>query len=180
MQQVRYYESPLGKILLAADEAGLVGIWFEGQKYEKKGLKEQYEWGDSAVLDQTVRWLDLYFRGKHPKPSIPIHWNGTEFQQKVWKILTEIPYGETTTYGAIAKKLTEQYGDAAMSSQAVGGAVGRNPIAILVPCHRVVGAKGQLTGYAGGLSRKELLLRLEKGVGCDNLTLERHTGKVLK
>ena len=162
MQYINHYESPLGGILLAADEAGLTGLWFEGQKYFARSLQKEQEEKETPIFEQAKRWLDLYFSGKEPDISVPLHLLGTDFQKKVWEILRTIPYGHTMTYGEIARQLAAEKGSSRMSAQAVGGAVGRNPISILVPCHRVVGASGSLTGYAGGLDRKVKLLTLEK------------------
>lgn len=146
--------SPLGNLVLAADEIGLTGLWFEDQKYFS--LPEEYEEKALPVFEQAKRWLELYFSGKEPDFSVPLHPMGTAFQCAVWDILRTIPYGTTTTYGAIARQLSSS------SAQAVGGAVGHNPISILIPCHRVIGANGSLTGYAGGLERKKRLLELER------------------
>lgn len=162
MQYISHYESPLGGILLAADEAGLTGLWFEGQKYFARSLQKEQEEKETPIFVQAKRWLDLYFSGKEPDISVPLHLLGTDFQKKVWEILRTIPYGHTMTYGEIARQLAAEKGSSRMSAQAVGGAVGRNPISILVPCHRVVGASGSLTGYAGGLDRKVKLLTLER------------------
>ncbi len=161
MQYISFYESPLGRILLSADECGLTGLWFEGQKYYARNMDSVYEEAELPIIQKAKEWLDIYFSGKEPKFSVPVHLVGTNFQMEVWEMLCEIPYGETTTYGALAKKLVAKRGIKSMSAQAVGGAVGRNPISIIVPCHRVVGADGSLTGYAGGLDKKVALLELE-------------------
>ncbi len=161
MQYISHYDSPLGKILLAADEVGLTGLWFEGQKYFALYLEKEHEEKELPIFAEAKRWLDIYFSGKEPDFKVPLHFIGTEFQNEVWKILYEIPYGETTTYGAIAKKIAERRGLKRMSAQAVGGAVGRNEISVIVPCHRVLGTNGSLTGYAGGLDKKIALLELE-------------------
>lgn len=163
MQYTHHYQSPIGNILLAADLIGLTGLWFEGQKYFALYLETEHEEKELPLFDETGRWLDIYFSGKEPGFSVPLHFKGTDFQNEVWKILCSIPYGETTTYGAIAKQLAVKKGLGHMSPQAVGGAVGHNPISIFVPCHRVVGANGSLTGYAGGIDKKIKLLTLEKG-----------------
>lgn len=162
MQYTSHYQSPLGQLLLAADDKGLVGIWFERQKYYAKGLANDCTEQEIPILRDTKRWLDQYFAGKAPNWEIPIHFIGTEFQKEVWKILKDIPYGHTTTYGKIARILARQRGITRMSAQAVGNAVGRNPIAILVPCHRVLGTRGNLTGYAAGIETKKALLKLEQ------------------
>lgn len=161
MQWVSRYQSPLGTMLLAADDKGLTGAWFEGQKYFARGLGSEYEERELSIFKEVKCWLDLYFFGQEPKFQIPIHLIGTKFQQEVWEILCEIPYGETMTYGEIAAKIARKRGISCMSAQAVGGAVGHNPISVIVPCHRVLGAGGNLTGYAGGMERKMKLLEIE-------------------
>lgn len=165
MQYISYYDSPLGRLLLAADEEGLVGAWFEGQKYFARGLAKECEERETPTLAAAKRWLDVYFSGREPDISVPLHLSGTAFQKDVWQILCGIPYGETTTYGKITKKMEERDGRACVSARAVGDAVGHNPVSVIVPCHRVVGADGRLTGYAGGLERKARLLALEKAGG---------------
>ena len=162
MQYTNRYESPLGRITLAADEIGLTGLWFAGQKYDTLYLDREHEEKDLPVFAQAKKWLNLYFSGKEPDFRPPLHLIGSAFQKEVWERLCQIPYGQTTTYGAIARRLAEKKGLAKMSAQAVGGAVARNPISVIVPCHRVVGADGKLTGYAGGLDKKTALLRLEQ------------------
>lgn len=160
-----WYQSPLGTLTLACDEGGekLVGLWTEGQKYHGGIIsKELVEKDDLRLFETTKRWLDRYFAGEKPLPGeLPLAPIGSEFRQNVWAILREIPYGEVTTYGEIARRMAETMDVETMSSQAVGGAVGHNPLSIIIPCHRVVGAKGSLTGYAGGLSLKVKLLELE-------------------
>ena len=157
------YKSKLGDILLAADAIGLTGLWFEGQKYFASGLKEnETEEKETPVLKQTREWLDLYFAGKDPEFLPSLAPEGSEFRKEVWKILLTIPYGKTMTYGEIGRKVAEMTGKKHMSAQAVGGAVGHNPISILIPCHRVVGTNGSLTGYAGGIEKKIGLLKLEQ------------------
>lgn len=162
MQYIHHYLSPMGEILLAADDHGLTGLWFEGQKYFASGLEKEREERKLPVFDRAEKWLGLYFSGEEPDVQLPLHLMGTEFQKQVWEILLTIPYGRTMTYGEIAGRLAAQKGLPRMSAQAVGGAVGRNRISIIVPCHRVVGADGSLTGYAGGLDRKAGLLKLER------------------
>ena len=160
---VSHYDSPLGMIYMAADEGVLKGVWFEGQKYFASGLdKKETEDQETPVLKQTKEWLDLYFAGKDPKFLPPLAPEGSEFRKEVWKILLTIPYGKTMTYGEIGRKIAEKTGKKNMSAQAVGGAVGHNPISILIPCHRVVGTNGSLTGYAGGIEKKIGLLKLEQ------------------
>ncbi|MGI6009921.1 MAG: methylated-DNA--[protein]-cysteine S-methyltransferase [Ruminococcus sp.] len=161
MQYISHYASPLGGILLAADDMGLTGLWFEGQKYFARYLDEEHEEKEIPLFQKAKKWLDVYFSGREPDFSIPLHFIGTKFQKEVWEILCSIPYGQTVTYGEIAKQLAEKRGLPHMSAQAVGGAVGHNEISIIVPCHRVVGAKGSLTGYAGGIDKKVKLLTLE-------------------
>ena len=157
-------ETPLGTATLASDGASLTGLWLEGQKYfgPSPGAEAQVS-PMPAVFEQTKRWLDLYFSGKEPDFCPPLDPDGTDFQKTVWSVLRTIPYGDTLTYGEVSKLVAAKLGRSSMSAQAVGGAVGRNPISIIVPCHRVIGADGSLTGYAGGLWRKEKLLRLERG-----------------
>lgn len=162
MQYISHYYSPIGRILLAADDIGLTGLWFEGQKYFARGLDREHEERETPLSEKAKQWLDIYFQGKEPQFEVPLHFMGTEFQKEVWKILCDIPYGNTTTYRKIAEQIAENRGLAHMSAQAVGGAVGHNPISIIVPCHRVVGTNGSLTGYAGGLDKKAELLSLEK------------------
>ncbi len=161
MQCLNYYHSPVGKIVLAADEIGLTGLWFEGQKYFGLYLEKEAQVQASPIFTEVKRWLDRYFAGERPPVDLPLHIIGTPFQKEVWEILTTIPYGQTMTYGEIAKQLATKRGIRQMSAQAVGGAVGRNEISIIVPCHRVIGAHGCLTGYAGGLDKKIALLKLE-------------------
>ena len=144
------YPSPVGTLYLTADEGGLTGIWMHPVKTE-----------DFPVLIQAEHWLDAYFARNPTTADFPLNPHGTAFQRQVWEILLAIPYGKTTTYGAIAREMAQRTGKEKMSAQAVGQAVGANPIAIAIPCHRVVGAKGKLTGYAGGLDKKEWLLRHE-------------------
>lgn len=163
MQYTSKYESPLGSMVMTADKAGLSGLWFEGQKYSALYLRKEHEERELPVFAQTKKWLDMYFSGKEPDVKVPLHFTGSDFQKEVWEILYQIPYGKTTTYGAIAKKIALKRGLARMSAQAVGGAVARNEISVIVPCHRVVGENGSLTGYAGGIDKKIALLKLEKG-----------------
>ncbi|MDO5853880.1 MAG: methylated-DNA--[protein]-cysteine S-methyltransferase [Thermoplasmata archaeon] len=158
MTVTRVYRSPLGDMLMAADGPALTGLWFEGQAHYAAGLGDAAE-GGSPVLDDAEAWLDAYFAGEDPGAPVPVDLRGTEFQGRVWGILMGIPRGTTVTYGWIAGRLSpEAPGPLA---RAVGGAVGRNPVSIIVPCHRVVGSDGSLTGYAGGTDRKRALLELE-------------------
>lgn len=161
MTRTTEYKSPLGRMLLAVDEEGLTGAWFEGQKYLPEGVApENEETALPPVLESACRWLDLYFSGQEPDFMPRLHLEGTAFRRAVWELLRKIPYGKMTTYGALAKQLEAETGRR-VSAQAVGGAVGHNPVSILVPCHRVVGQQGSLTGYAGGLDKKLRLLILE-------------------
>lgn len=157
------YDSPVGEITLVAHDTALVGLWLEGQKYFARTLEDQpLIPQDNPVLAQAKSWLDAYFRRENPNPyDVPLDPRGTPFQLAVWQILATIPHGQVTTYGTISRQVAEKLGKTQMSAQAVGGAVGRNPISIIVPCHRVVGATGNLTGYAGGLDKKKFLLQLE-------------------
>lgn len=161
MQYTTTYLSPLGQILLAADDIGLTGLWFNGEKFYAKNLAPEHEEKEVPVFGEVKHWLDLYFSGTNPEFMPPIHMIGSTFQLSVWNILKQIPYGETTTYGEIAKQIAASRGKERMSAQAVGGAVGHNEISIIVPCHRVVGTNGSLTGYAGGVDKKVRLLTLE-------------------
>lgn len=179
VQYVNRYQSPLGGILLAAEEAGLTGLWFEGQKYFARSLEGEWEERELPVFAGAKRWLDVYFSGREPNFQLPLHFGGTDFQNEVWKTLCTIPYGQTVTYGAIAERLAAKRGISRTSARAVGGAVGHNRISILVPCHRVIGSDGTLTGYAGGLERKAALLKLEGAkVTCPAAPGKRHTEEV--
>ena len=156
------YESPLGRILLAGNGAALTGLWFEEQRFYADGLPAGSVCAETPILDLTRKWLDLYFSGIQPDFTPPTALSGTVFRLKVWRLLSEIPYGETVSYGDLAARLSAKIGRPS-SPRAVGGAVGRNPISLIIPCHRVIGADGSLTGYAGGLDRKRALLALERG-----------------
>ena len=158
MIDTSHYASPLGGMTLTSDGMALTGLYFDGER-DFPDLSAAHK-KDLPVFGEFMRWLDLYFAGKEPDFMPTLNPTGTSFQMSVWAILRAIPFGETTTYGAIAKQLEKDTGRR-MSAQAVGGAVGRNPISILIPCHRVIGANGSLTGYAGGLDKKEYLLELE-------------------
>ena len=157
-----HFESPLGPLTAASDGENLTGLWFDGQKYFAAGLDPEHVEKNLPVFEETGRWLGLYFKGEIPDCVPPLRLKGTAFQKAVWEILLTIPYGETMTYGEIARKIASAQGLARMSAQAVGGAVGHNPVSLIVPCHRVVGADGSLTGYAGGVERKRRLLMIEK------------------
>lgn len=152
--------SPLGMITVASDGDALVGLWFEGQRYFEATLGEAEHRPEVPVLVEAHAWLTRYFEGADPGPLPPVRPRGSDFRRRVWGLLAEIPRGQLTTYGALANRLAEQTGSRT-SARAVGGAVGHNPISIMLPCHRVVGANGSLTGYAGGLERKIALLELE-------------------
>lgn len=162
MQYVSSAFTPLGEVLLASDGEALTGLWFRGQKYFARTLDPACAERSLPVFERANQWLDCYFSGREPDFSLPLNPAGTEFQKRVWRVLLTIPYGETMTYGAIAKRIAAERGLAHLSAQAVGGAVGRNPVSIIIPCHRVVGADGSLTGYAGGIDRKQKLLELEQ------------------
>lgn len=162
MMYTQQYHSLLGDILLAADELGLVGLWFDGGKYFADVLENHAVEKETSILQEAGCWLDLYFSGKQPDFMPPLHLIGSPFRQEVWNLLLEIPYGQTTTYGKLAEILAKRRGLSQMSAQAVGGAVGHNPISIMIPCHRVVGTNGSLTGYAGGMEKKVALLTLEQ------------------
>jgi methylated-DNA-[protein]-cysteine S-methyltransferase len=151
----------MGPIIAAAEDDAIIGLWFDGQKYFPTGTERWVRAPSHPALVQLRAWLDGYFRGEsHAFPG-RISPKGTAFRQNVWQALRRIPYGSTTTYGAIARELAARRGIASISAQAVGGAVGHNPISLVIPCHRVVGVKGALTGYAGGIEKKEAILRLE-------------------
>ena len=157
-----YYDSPLGPIMLAADGDALIGLWFEGQKYFAASMHGEIVKKDLPVFTATKRWLDAYFSGKAPAiTELPLAPIGGEFRQAVWAALCEIPYGTVCTYGDIAQKVAVRLNKSGMLSRAVGVAVGHNPISLIIPCHRVIGAGGKLTGYAGGIDKKLALLKLE-------------------
>lgn len=169
MIYITNYDSPIGKLLLAERAGALVGLWIEGQKYFPDAWKEEVaENPNSAILQRTAEWLGRYFRGEKPSVSeLKLAPEGSEFRRAVWKLLCEIPYGKVTTYEEIAGKIAAARGLKSMSAQAVGGAVAHNPVSVIIPCHRVVGTDGGLTGYDGGLDRKVKLLTLE-GVDVEN------------
>ena len=157
------YNSPLGKMTLASCGEYLIGVWLEGQKYFAASVQEKMIENDNLqVFKDAKNWLDRYFAKQKPDiKELQLAPIGNEFRQAVWKILCEIPYGEVTTYGEIAKKIAKIMNKSAMSAQAVGGAVGKNPVSVIIPCHRVVGTNGSLTGYAGGINIKVKLLEHE-------------------
>lgn len=164
------YISPLGTLTIASDGANIIGLWLNGQKHFLEPLPEvPHRKDDLEIFDKTCHWLDRYFAGLKPQIcELPLKPIGNKIRSAVWKYLCEIPYGQVTTYGTIAKKIAAEFGKKTMSAQAIGGAVGHNPISIIIPCHRVVGANGSLTGYAGGIDKKIQLLTLE-GVDVDSL-----------
>lgn len=159
MEYIFEYKSPIGGIIITSDETEITGLRFKGESEAEVLSDKRYK--ETSAIKEAKKWLDLYFSGKNPGYIPAINPKGTEFQKLVWKILLEIPYGKTTTYGEIAGKIAEIKNVSRMSAQAVGGAVGKNPIAIIIPCHRVIGKKGKLTGYAYGIDKKISLLALE-------------------
>lgn len=161
MQKIQTYKSPLGELTLVSNGMALTGIWFESQKPLMQILQSPHEICNLPVFDDTRRWLDIYFEGRTPTFTPRLCPEGTDFRKQVWRDLLLIPYGKTTTYGTLAKQAAIRLKKQKMSAQAIGGAVGHNPISIIIPCHRVVGANGTMTGYAGGIWRKEYLLKLE-------------------
>jgi methylated-DNA-[protein]-cysteine S-methyltransferase len=157
------YASPFGEIYLAGEQEALTGLWFEGQKYFGAGLGPEYEEGTLPVLEEAKHWLDLYFQGRDPGFTPKLLFRTTPFREAVWNELLKIPYGQTVTYGEIAERAAGGKGSSRLLSRAVGNAVGHNPVSLIVPCHRVVGADGSLPGYAGGIRIKRALLMLERG-----------------
>lgn len=170
MDYISHYASPLGPITLASDGEALTGLWFDGQKHFGATLSADRQEKDLPVFTEACRWLDAYFQGADPGSTPPLHPKGTPFQALVWDLLRAIPRGAVLTYGALAAQAARALGRSPMSPQAVGSAVGRNPISLMIPCHRVVGASGSLTGYAGGVDKKQALLRLE-GLDLSHFTL---------
>ena len=162
MEYTHHYNSPLGNILIASEGRFITGLWFEGQKYFAGTLEQDHEEWDLPVFEETDRWLDIYFSGSAPDFTPPLLMKTTPFRRTVWEILLQIPFGHTMTYGEIAEKTAVKRGSKTMSTQAVGGAAGHNAILLIIPCHRVIGADGSLTGYAGGIERKRKLLEMEK------------------
>ena len=156
MQCTAQYASPFGSITLASDGTSLVGLWFDGQKYFAATLDDKHEQKSLPVFEEARRWLDIYFSGNAPDFLPPLAPKATPFRKMVWDVLLSIPYGQTMTYGEIAKTIARE-----QSAHAVGGAVAHNPLSIIIPCHRVVGTNGSLTGYAGGIDKKVQLLTLE-------------------
>ncbi|MGN0919640.1 MAG: methylated-DNA--[protein]-cysteine S-methyltransferase [Alphaproteobacteria bacterium] len=171
------YESVLGRLTIACDEReNLVGLWIEGQRYFGDTVNAEMIENDTLkVFQKTKKWLDCYFKGDKPEiAALPLAPIGNNFRQRVWRILCEIPYGALMSYGVLAKRVAKELGKSKMSAQAVGGAVGHNPISIIIPCHRVVGGNGHLTGYSGGLKTKIKLLKHE-GVKMNDLFVPKHT-----
>lgn len=162
------YDSPLGRITMTSDGTVLKGLWIEGQHGYADSLRESPEPGKCEVFEETKRWLDIYFAGDVPDFTPALAPEGSEFRRRVWEILLDIPYGEVRTYGDIAAQIGAEKGMRRMAAQAVGGAVGHNPISIIIPCHRVVGKDGSLTGYGGGLDKKIFLLGVEKWLDPDD------------
>lgn len=161
MKYTSTYKTPLGNVLLAADETGLTGLWFEGAKFYAAGLAPEHEEKELPVFETAKEWLKAYFAGQNPDVSPRLHMTGSPFRTRIWELLLQIPYGQTMTYGELAARIAKEQGIPRMSAQAVGGAVAHNPISIMIPCHRMVGSNGSLTGYAGGIPRKVELLTLE-------------------
>ena len=162
------YNSPLGIITLACDDEAITGLWFEDSRHFGNTLPDETEAKQHPLLDEAGRWLDIYFSGQEPDFLPPLRYGSTKFRKTVDDIMLTIPYGKTMTYGEIAARVARDWGLEKMSAQAVGGAVGSNPISIMIPCHRVVGTNGSLTGYGGRMWRKVKLLELEK-VDMSNL-----------
>ena len=156
-----HYDSPLGKITLDSDGEALTGLWFDGQKHFAETLATRHEEKLLPIFRQAIRWLDIYFSGKAPDFTPPLKMRTTPFRRTVWEIMLTIPFGKTMSYGEIARGIAQRHHLKQMSAQAVGNAVSHNSIALIIPCHRVIGADGSLTGYAGGLERKRTLLALE-------------------
>ena len=161
MEYIHHYRSPLGGITLTSDGTALTGLWFDGQKYFADGLDADHEERALSVFGAAEKWLDIYFSGQEPDFTPSLHKKTTDFRKSVWEILLTIPYGTTMTYGEIAGKIAAKNGPGWVSARAVGGAVAHNAISLIIPCHRVIGADGSLTGYAGGTDRKRKLLEME-------------------
>lgn len=171
MDYTAQYHSPLGEMTLACDGRALTGIWFVGQAFDRSTLDPVHTEAPHPLLTETAYLLDRYFAGTCTRTRPPFHLRGTLFQRTVWQLLQTIPYGETVTYGDLADLLAASRNTPGMSPQAVGNALARNPIMLMIPCHRVIGANGSLTGYAGGIERKRLLLKLEAG---EDISAEAH------
>lgn len=162
MEYIYHYDSPLGGITLASSGNALTGLWFDGQKYFGSTLDPFHEQKELPVFTRTAEWLDIYFSGKAPSFTPPLSMKATPFRRAVWSVMLTIPFGKTMTYKEISKEIAKQMGLSSMSAQAVGGAVGHNAISLIIPCHRVIGSSGSLTGYAGGLDKKAKLLSMEQ------------------
>ena len=162
MYYVHYYSSPLGKITLSSDGTSITGLWFSGQKRYAAGLAKERTEKHLPIFIQAEKWLEIYFSGHNPCFVPSLKMKGTPFQKTVWQMLLGVPYGKTLSYGKIAETIAKQKGIAKMSAQAVGAAVAHNPVALIIPCHRVIGSDGSLTGYAAGIHRKIMLLKMEK------------------
>ncbi len=167
MQYIYHYPSPLGGITLCSNGNALIGLWFDGSKYFGSTITDKTEEKNLPVFNETKRWLDIYFSGAEPDFTPPLSLCGSEFRIAVWELLLTVPYGGTAAYGEIAARLARSRGLLRISAQAVGGAVGHNPISIIIPCHRIMGADGSLTGYAGGIDKKLALLKLERSSVTD-------------
>ena len=161
MDYIRSVQTPLGPMTMASDGEALTGLWFDGQKHDRAYLSEDVREADVPVFAECEAWLKEYFSGRDPGFIPEVHLRGTPFQREVMEIMRSIPYGKTMTYGEIAAVIAKRQGRKTMSAQAVGGAVGRNPVSLIIPCHRVIGADGALTGYAGGIDKKRSLLEME-------------------
>ena len=170
MEYWYHYNSPLGGITFACDGEALTGLWFDDQKRIPTAARRPAEAVRQPVAAETERWLALYFSGRDPGFIPKLKTQGTAFRKIVWEILLTIPYGKTVTYAEVAERAAKQMHLPRMSAQAVGGAVGHNAIALIIPCHRVIGANGALTGYAAGPGRKKMLLEMEKGEKAQNDT----------
>ena len=164
MNYIHHYQSPIGNITVASDGSSLIGLWFDGQKYFADTITRNTPEKQLPIFDLTDKWLDIYFSGTSPNFTPPLKMLTTPFRKMVWEIMLTIPFGQTMTYRQIADKIAKKKGMKKMSAQAVGGAVGHNSISLIIPCHRVVGMNGSLTGYAAGMDKKAKLLQLEKNV----------------
>ncbi len=162
MQYLQTYNSPLGIIYISCNDEGLTGLWFDGQKYFPDNLKNDYITRKHPLLDETKQWLEIYFHGQNPLFIPKMSIMSSPFRQRVWELLLEIPYGKTTSYLHVANRIAKERNLTHMSPQAIGGAISHNPISIIIPCHRVIGNNGNMTGYAGGIEKKIKLLKLEK------------------
>ena len=162
MDYTYHYSSPIGGITMASNGESLTGLWFDGQKYFASTLSQRHVEKQLPIFDRTCEWLDLYFSGKSPDFMPPVFMYVSNFRRDVYEILMTIPFGETMTYKEVADLIAKKHRLISMSAQAVGGAIAHNPISLVIPCHRVIGTNGKLTGYAGGIDRKEWLLDMEK------------------